>query len=62
MSQWRQGEGLSIGTVKNRMAALRWWAQKVDRRNVIARSNDHYGIPERAFREQRIQGEAGGAG
>ena len=41
--------GLSIGTVKNRMAALRWWAQKVDRRNVIARSNDHYGIPERTF-------------
>jgi len=48
VTKWRQ-EGLSIGTVKNRMAALRWWAQKVDRRNVIARSNDHYGIPERCF-------------
>ena len=48
VTQWRQ-EGLSVGTVKNRMAALRWWAQKVDRRNVIARSNDHYGIPERRF-------------
>ena len=46
--RWRQ-EGLSIGTVKNRMAALRWWANKVDRRNVVARSNDHYGIPERRF-------------
>jgi site-specific recombinase XerC len=44
-----QNEALSIGTVKNRMAALRWWAQKVDRRNVVARSNDHYGIPERKF-------------
>jgi hypothetical protein len=31
------------------MAALRWWAQKVDRQNVIAWSNDHYGIPERSF-------------
>jgi hypothetical protein len=40
---------LSVGTVKNRIAALRWWAQKVDRQNVIARSNDHYGIPERRF-------------
>ena len=48
VTKWRQ-EGLSVGTVKNRMAALRWWAQKVDRRNVIARSNDHYGIPERHF-------------
>jgi len=48
VERW-QGEGLSIGTVKNRMAALRWWAQKVNRQNVIARSNEHYGIPERAF-------------
>ena len=44
-----QGEGLSVGTVKNRMTALRWWAQKVDRQNVIARSNEHYGIPDRRF-------------
>ena len=48
LRRW-QREGLSIGTVKNRMAALRWWAHKVDRRNVVARSNDHYGIPERSF-------------
>ena len=26
---------------------MRWWAQKVNRQNVIARSNEHYGIPER---------------
>ena len=48
LKHWRQTE-LSVGTIKNRMAALRWWAQKVDRQNVIARSNDHYGIPERTF-------------
>ena len=48
LRRW-QGEGLSIGTVKNRMAALRWWAHKVDSGNVVARSNDHYGIPERRF-------------
>ncbi len=40
---------LSIGTIKNRMAALRWWADKVDKRNVIARSNEFYGIPDRRF-------------
>jgi site-specific recombinase XerD len=48
LAHWRAGD-LSIGTIKNRLAALRWWAQKVDRQNVIARSNDHYGIPERRF-------------
>jgi hypothetical protein len=48
LKHWRAGD-LSVGTIKNRMAVLRWWAQKVDRQNVIARSNDHYGIPERSF-------------
>jgi integrase len=42
-------EGLSIGTIKNRMAAIRWWAHKVDKQNVVARSNEHYGIPDRRF-------------
>jgi hypothetical protein len=48
LEHWRLEER-SVGTIKNRMAALRWWAQKVDRQNVIARSNAHYGIPERSF-------------
>ena len=46
--KWIAG-GLSAGTLKNRMSALRWWALKVNRQNVIARSNDHYGIPDRVF-------------
>lgn len=40
---------VAVGTIKNRMAAFRWWARKVDRQNVVARSNDHYGIPNRRF-------------
>ena len=44
-----QGGGLSAGAMKNRLAAIRWWAQKVNRQNVVARSNDHYGIPNRQF-------------
>jgi hypothetical protein len=35
--------------MKNRMAALRWWAGKVNKRNVVARSNDHYGLPRRQY-------------
>jgi len=42
-------EELSAGTVKNRLSALRWWARKVERQNVVARHNDHYGIPSRVF-------------
>ncbi|KAA1192729.1 integrase [Pseudohalioglobus sediminis] len=42
-------EGMAPGTIKNRMNCLRWWAAKVDRRNVIARSNEFYGIPDRQF-------------
>ena len=48
VAHW-QREGLSVGTIKNRLATLRWWAEKIDRRNVVARSNTHYGVPERAF-------------
>ena len=40
---------VATGTIKNRMAAFRWWARKVDRQNVVARSNDHYGVPNRVF-------------
>ena len=42
-------QDLSTGTIKNRMSVLRWWARKVDKQNVVARSNDHYGIPDRQF-------------
>lgn len=42
-------EGLGAGTIKNRMAALRWWAEKIAKQNVVARANDHYGIPERRY-------------
>jgi len=41
--------GIAVGTMKNRMAALRWWAAKVNKRNVVARSNDHYGLPRRQY-------------
>ena len=44
-----QDQELSPGTMKNRMAALRWWAEKVGRRSVIARDNTFYGIPKRQF-------------
>jgi hypothetical protein len=47
-TQWLES-GVAAGTMKNRMAALRWWAGKVNKRNVVARSNDHYGLPRRQY-------------
>jgi hypothetical protein len=42
-------EGLGSGTLKNRMAELRWWAEKIGKANVVAKSNDAYGIPDRRY-------------
>ena len=38
-----------MGTLKNRMAELRWWAEKIGKQNVISRDNADYGIGNRQF-------------
>ena len=48
VASW-QAKEISAGTLKNRMAALRWWAEKINKRNVVARDNAHYGIAARQF-------------
>lgn len=40
-------EGKTSGTIKNRMSAIRWWAEKIGKQNVIARSNAVYDIADR---------------
>ena len=41
--------GLAVGTIKNRMAELRWWAEKIGKEKVIASDNGHYGIGHRQY-------------
>jgi hypothetical protein len=48
VARWK-AEGLSLGTIKNRMTHLRWWAEKIAKPNVIARANDAYGIADRVY-------------
>ena len=48
VERWN-AEGLAVGTIKNRMAELRWWAEKIGKQNVMARDNDHYGIGNRTY-------------
>lgn len=48
VEKWK-GEDLSAGTIKNRMAALRWWSEKINKPSLIANNNDHYGIDHRLY-------------
>ena len=48
VTRW-QKEELSSGTIKNRMAALRWWSEKIGKQNIISRDNSVYGIADRQF-------------
>jgi len=45
---WKEA-GLAVGTIKNRMAELRWWAEKIGRQKVVANDNAHYGIGYRQY-------------
>jgi integrase len=48
LAHWRN-QGISVGTLKNRLSALRWWAKKVNKPSIIARDNDVYGIGKREY-------------
>ncbi len=57
VGHWVENE-VTTGTIKNRMSAVRWWARKVNRQNVVARSNDHYGIRNRIFVTNRSKAKS----
>jgi hypothetical protein len=42
-------EGIAAGTFKNRMTVLRWACEKTGKPDLVARSNDSYQIPRRAY-------------
>jgi hypothetical protein len=48
VGQWQQS-GLSAGTVKNRMAHVRWLAEKLGKAGMIPKDNAQLGIAERQF-------------
>lgn len=48
LERWR-GEGLAVATMKNRMAHLRWWAEKINKQNVIPRTNDELELGRRRY-------------
>jgi len=48
LARW-QAEGLSAGTLKNRLAHLRWWAEKVGKAGLIPVDNAQLAIADRRF-------------
>ncbi len=56
ISHWKD-QGISIGTFKNRLSALRWWAKKVGKGDMIPKDNSAFDIGNRSHvgRESRAQ-------
>ena len=48
IERWRS-EGLSAGTLKNRMGVLRWMYEKVNKSWMLAKRNADYGIENRRY-------------
>ncbi|KJJ99196.1 integrase [Burkholderiaceae bacterium 26] len=48
VERWK-AEGLAPATLKNRVAHLRWWAEKVNKASVIPRTNAALGIDRRQY-------------
>lgn len=48
LERW-QGEGLSSGTIKNRLSHLRWWAEKISKAGILPADNAQLGVAERRY-------------
>jgi site-specific recombinase XerC len=48
LEQWKV-DGCSDATLKNRMAHMRWWAEKIGKQNLIPRTNAELGIARRKY-------------
>ena len=48
VAHWQE-QDIGVGTLKNRLSALRWWAKKINKPSIIAGDNGAYGIGKRAY-------------
>ncbi len=48
VAHWQE-QGIGVGTLKNRLSVLRWWAKKVNKPSIIAKDNSVYGIGKREY-------------
>lgn len=57
VAHW-QDQGMGVGTLKNRLSALRWWAKKVNKSSIIAKDNSVYGIGQRNYIAKESKAQA----
>jgi len=48
VSFWKD-QGIGVGTFKNRLSALRWWAKKIGKADMIPKDNSAYDIGNRSY-------------
>ena len=48
VNHWTK-KGLTVGTIKNKLAHIRWWARKINKPGVVANNNENYGIANRRY-------------
>ena len=48
VNHWKS-QDLSVATLKARLSFIRWWSKKINKPNVVARSNEFYGIGKRTY-------------
>lgn len=48
LDRW-QDDGLSSGTIKNRLSHLRWWAEKIGKTGILPADNTQLGVAERRY-------------
>ncbi|KGQ40060.1 integrase, partial [Gallibacterium anatis] len=53
VESWKS-EGVSTGTIKNRMSHLRWLAEKIGNPRIVERSNSSYNIENRRYVDNYI--------
>jgi site-specific recombinase XerD len=55
LERWKV-DGCSEATLKNRMAHMRWWTEKIGKRNLIPRTNAELGIGRRRYVTNETKG------
>ncbi|PYC23091.1 integrase [Pseudomonas jessenii] len=48
LNRW-QSEGLSSGTIKNRLSHLRWWSEKIGKAGILPADNSQLGVADRRY-------------
>jgi len=48
VNKW-QMDGISVGTIKNRMSCLRWLSEKISKPDLVKPTNEAYGIENRVY-------------